>query len=144
MLGNNPPELCLNLLREMLADNNILSVNIFAFDKTIPKPIPGKTSALLHCAITWVIPLYKAGSKGDPVAINARPSLQVIKSCGQASLNVVGLDKRKNYRHRVLVRHNFYHILCKSPRLGGAPNQSCRFYNRDNFKPIFHLFLVIN
>ena len=58
-----------------------------------PSPRPGKTSALLACAIVvGARRRASTGGNGLPVAISARPSVQRIRSAGSASHFEVGLD----------------------------------------------------
>ena len=56
----------------------------------VPRPSPGKISALFDCPITYVTPLYVTGSNGLPVATNALPSVHSIKSL--VLLQQVALD----------------------------------------------------
>ncbi|CJW30427.1 Uncharacterised protein [Streptococcus pneumoniae] len=58
----------------------------------VPRPRPGKISALFDCPITYVTPLYVTGSNGLPVATSALPSVHSIKSAGFASASGVGFD----------------------------------------------------
>lgn len=53
---------------------------------------PGKISALLDCAIVCRTPPWSTGSKGEPVATRALPSVHFRRSSGVASARLVGLD----------------------------------------------------
>lgn len=55
-------------------------------------PRPGKTYMLLHCDGMSVLPLISTGSKGDPVATMALPSVHSQAWRGVHSCFAVGFD----------------------------------------------------
>lgn len=70
-----------------------------ARESTAPRPMPGNTTELLHSAtsISTCAPSLPqgpfTGSKGEPVATRALPSVHLRISSGTASWSLVGLDR---------------------------------------------------
>ena len=58
-------------------------------------PIAGKMNTLLHWETRTLRLRYSTSANGEPVAINARPSVQRSRSAGTASDFEVGLDSGK-------------------------------------------------
>src|SRR5207244_11313524 len=59
------------------------------------RPMAGKMNTLLHWETRTFRPRYSTSANGEPVAINARPSVQRNRSAGTASDFEVGLDSGK-------------------------------------------------
>ena len=92
-------------LNECAAAPIISSVKRLASDANTPSPNPGYIRALLAWPIMYSTPLYITLSEGIPVATNALPSDQTIKSSADASANLVGFDNGNIHGRSV-----FWHI----------------------------------
>src|SRR6185437_3107316 len=79
----------------------IASVTRVARTAVTARPIPGKMYTLLHWATGILASPTFIGGNGEPVATSARPSVQSARSCGLASLRLVGLDSGMMIGRRV-------------------------------------------
>ena len=92
-----------------------------ARDTIVPRPRPGYNMAFFAWPMTWVIPLWVTGVNGPPVAINARPSVQAIRSAGVASASAGGLESGKIMGRSVCRAISLTIASVKAPAIPDVP-----------------------
>ena len=77
------------------AATNISLVTRRALEDMMPRPTPGKMNELLHWPTFITLFSNITAGNGLPVAISARPPVQLTRSMGSASHLEVGFDSGK-------------------------------------------------